>query len=163
MNNLADSPFLADRSGVAGGDLDSSESGGAAGGGPPGKPGLIKTLKQAGLDNRGEVHAPLASECDTSSGRVAKGHGGSDTEATTPTQAYSHDPFIIGEVRDWLDGIIEKRRPPDSDQVLSELTGWVRRLPKGTFKEVFRALCEDGYADLWRMLFEVYRRVKDRA
>ena len=37
--DLADSPVPAGRSGIAGGDFDSSESLGAAGGGPPGKPG----------------------------------------------------------------------------------------------------------------------------
>ena len=48
---------------------------------------MIKTLKQAGLDNRGEVHAPPASECDTRSGRVAKGDGGSDTVSKRLTTA----------------------------------------------------------------------------
>ena len=86
--------------------------GGTSGGGagPPGKPGLIKTLKQAGLDNRGEVHAPLANESDTSSGRIARRHGGSDTEGTSPTHAYSHDPFVSGELKEWLDGLVAGRR-----------------------------------------------------
>ena len=61
---------------------------------------MIKTLKQAGLDNRGEVHAALANECDTSSGTVAKGPGGTETEAITPTQAQSHDPHVSGEVEE---------------------------------------------------------------
>ena len=75
--------------------LDDGKGGtpGGQSGGPPGKPGLIKILKQAGLDNRGEVHAPLANEPDTSSGRIAKRRGGSDAEGTSPTHAYSHDHF----------------------------------------------------------------------
>ena len=38
------------------------------------------------IDNCGEVHAPSPTSAMHSFGRVAKGHGGSDTEASTPTQ-----------------------------------------------------------------------------
>ena len=53
-----------------------AEAPGGEGGGPPGRPGLIKILKQAGLDNRSEAYAPAANESDTSSGRIARWHGG---------------------------------------------------------------------------------------
>ncbi len=55
---------------------------------------MIKTLEQAGLDNRGEVHAPGANESDTNSG--------SDL-AIASTQALSHDPYVVDDVKEWLD------------------------------------------------------------
>ena len=128
-------------------------------GGPPGKPGLIKTLKQAGPDNRGDVHAPLANEPDTSSGRIARRHGGSDTEGTSPTHAYSHDPFVYGELKEWLDGLAAGRKLNGLEWLdgpeLPELASWVRRVGKGgkaRFKEVTGALQKEGFGDLWLML-----------
>ena len=51
-------------------------SGGEPGGQAPSEPGLIKTLKQAGLDDRGKVHAPLANEPEKNTGGLDKGKPG---------------------------------------------------------------------------------------
>ena len=64
---------------------------------------MIKTLEQAGLDNRGEVHAPLANEGGTNPGRIAEGLGGSVGQAQAPTQTHNHNPHSIGEGKEWLD------------------------------------------------------------
>ena len=70
-----------------------------------GKPGLIKTLKQAGLDSRGELQAPLAHESGKDSGAIGSGHEGREVTGTSPTRAHGHDPFVYGDLKKWLDGI----------------------------------------------------------
>ena len=86
--------------------------------------------------------------------------------ATSPT--HSHDAFVYGELKDWLDGVEEEVERSDDDdvQVVTELACWLRRLAKGGkagFKDVTRALCKEGYGHLWRMLIEVFRGGQDRA
>ena len=163
--------------GAAGGGKPSSECrlpegrGGAPGGlsgRPPGKPGLIKTLKPAGLDDRGEVHAPLADEPEKNAGRIARGHGGSGSEGTSPTHAYSHDPSVYGELKEWLDGLHGSGRADDEAdaQVAIELACWICRLAKGGkagFINVSKPLRKEGYGDLWRALVEAYRSGQDQA
>ena len=73
-----------------------------------------------GLDKKSEASTH---ECDASIDRVANGNVG---KAKTPTQAQSHVPYVIGEVRDWLDGIIQLDMDFD-DQVFSEPVVWVCR------------------------------------
>ena len=67
------------------------------------KQGLIKTLEQAGLDYRGEVHAPCASEGGANPGRIAEGLGGNDGLVQAPAQTRNHNPHCSGEGKEWLD------------------------------------------------------------
>ena len=54
---------------------------------------------------------------------VPKGHGCSDARATTPIQAQSHDPHVIGE---WLDEIAVKKWQVDEEvEVLGTSGEWV--------------------------------------
>ena len=59
-----------------------------------------------------------------SSGREAKGNEG---RASTPTQAQCNDPYVVGEVKKWLDGMRRLDRDVD-EQLLEELVGWLCRL-----------------------------------
>ena len=70
---------------------------------PKGQQGLIKTLEQAGLDYRGEVHAPCASEGGANPGRIAEGLGGNDGLVQAPAQTRNHNPHCSGEGKEWLD------------------------------------------------------------
>ena len=86
--------------GPEGGQEPSPRSGSAKG-----KPGLINTLKQAGLDSRGELQAPLAHESGKDSGASGSGHEGREVMATSPTRVRDHDPFVYGDLKKWLDGL----------------------------------------------------------
>ena len=88
-----------------------------------GKPGLIKTLKQAGLDDRGEVHAPLANEPDKSAGRITRGQDGCGAATQAPTQSQGHDPQGAGVVNRWLDrfGAINPKQTPKVIAYFEEL------------------------------------------
>ena len=131
-----------------------------------GKPGLINTLKQAGLDSRGELQAPLAHESGKDSGAIGSGHEGREVTGTSPTRVHGHDPFVYGDLKKWLDGLQADIDRAEIDcavwlegnkdgPVLSELASWLRRVGKGgkaRFTEVTVALQKEGYGDLWLML-----------
>ena len=105
-----------------------------------GKPGLIKTLKQAGLDSRGEFQAPLAHESGKDSGAIGSGHERREVIGTSPTRVRDHDPFVYGDLKKWLDGLradIDRLWEGDRKKwlegnkdgpVLSELAFWLRRV-----------------------------------
>ena len=152
-------------------------SGGATGraiGGKPsprsglekGKPGLINTLKQAGLDSRGELQAPLAHESGKDSGAIGSGHEGREVTGTSPTRVHDHDPFVYGDLKKWLDGLHADIDRAEIDcavclegnkdgPVLSELASWLHRVGKDRktrFGEVCEALLKEGYGNLWLTL-----------
>ena len=66
---------------------------------------MINTLKQAGLDSRGELQAPLAHESGKDSGAIGSGHEGREVTGTSPTRVRDHDPFVYGDLKKWLDGL----------------------------------------------------------
>ena len=76
---------------------------------------MIKSLKQAGLDSRGEIHAPLAQESEKGPGTAASGHKGREDEETSPTKARGHDPFVHGKLKKWLDGLRADNGGRDND------------------------------------------------
>ena len=131
-----------------------------------GKPGLIKTLKQAGLDSRGELQAPLAHESGKDSGAIGSGHEGREVAGTSPARARDHDPFVYGDLKKWLDGLRADIDRAEIDRavwlegnkdgpVLSELASWLRRVGKRgktRFGEVCEALLKEGYGSLWLKL-----------
>lgn len=106
---------------------------------------MVKILRQAGPDNRGELHAPLAQESGANPGRDAKGHVDS---ATLPTLAQSNDPHISGEVKDWFDGIVNRWLDDKAHdaQLRSEIAEWVCPLDVGQFAKASRALSADECA-----------------
>ena len=66
---------------------------------------MLRTLKQAGLDSRGEIQAPLAHEFGENSGTSGHGCKGGEEVRTSPTRAQNHDPFANGKLKKWLDGL----------------------------------------------------------
>jgi hypothetical protein len=142
-----------------------------------GKPGLINTLKQVGLDSRGELQAPLAHESGKDSGAIGSGHEGREVTGTSPTRVRDHDPFVYGDLQKWLDGLradIDRLWEIDFDvtfwkwlegnkggPVLAELASWIRlhltrvrdgKDRKTRFGEVCTALMQEGYGNLWLTL-----------
>ena len=74
-----------------------------------------------------------------------------EAEETSPTRAYSHDPFVYDELKEWLDGLCAdiERLGDDGkfDPDLSVVTSWVRRVCRGGkagFKDVAEALIKEG-------------------
>ena len=124
---------------------------------------MINTLKQVGLDSRGELQAPLAHESGKDSGAIGSGHEGREVTGTAPTRVHGHDPFVYGDLKKWLDGLradIDRLWEGDRKKwlegnkdgpVLSELASWLRRVGKGgktRFGEVCEALLKEGYGSL---------------
>ena len=131
---------------------------------------MIKTLKQAGLDSRGELQAPFAHESGKDSGAIGSGHEGREVTGTSPTRVRDHDPFVYGDLKKWLDGLRADevwynvsdalafgncRVGKGGKARLPELASWLRRVGKGgkaSFTEVTAALQKDGYGDMWLVL-----------
>ena len=101
-----------------------------------------------------EVHEKLLKQREDDCRRLASGaarldDAREDSQQTSPTHAYSHDPFVFGELKEWLEGVVEEvERSDDGDfQVMNELASWLRRLAKGGkagFNSVSRALVKEG-------------------
>ena len=71
-----------------------------------------------------------------------------------PTQAQSHEPYVIREVTDLFDRIIGPDKTFEH-HLFPKLAVWFRRLKKGKhFRGFSRVISEDGHADLWRVLPE---------
>ena len=82
-----------------------------------------------------------------------------------PTRAYSHDPSVYGELKEWLDGVRADIEQLGNDGELVDVAFWIRRVCKGGkdgFNDVARALVKQGYGDLWAMLLDMSLPVHQR-
>ena len=133
--------------------------------GMKGKPGLLRTLKQAGLDSRGETQAPLAHEFEKNPGTSGHGCKGGEEVRTSPTRAQNHDPFAIGKLKKWLDGLRAhydgqgatraerwKGLAPD----LKEVSYWVRGVTARSDWESAIETQSLADQDLWLRLIDLH-------
>ena len=115
---------------------------------------MIKTLEQAGLDNRGEVHAPGANESDTSSG--------SDL-AIAPTQALSHDPYVVDDVKEWLDksmksGCMALDKKKWLDIITPDIIAYLDKLAvEGSLPTVQAVAVDPKYKWIWGLCMRLWR------
>ena len=91
---------------------------------PKGQQGLIKTLAQAGLGYRGEVHAPCASEGGANPGRIAEGFGGNGGLVRPLPRPVTTIHIALGKARNGLTGSQPNRI---LEQLRSDLTSSSKR------------------------------------
>ena len=67
---------------------------------------MMKTLRQAELDDRGDVDAPCAHGVEQKP-KIDGDEAKCADWGSTPTHSRGHDPQVAGEVKEWLDSIDE--------------------------------------------------------